>query len=126
MEKKKKLIVVQNIAEAMWAKFMEKTRSGSINYKYFEDLEELITEATAEDCEVVSIVDNKALLNEINKRTDLKLTLNNGLRAEVKKTDEEQYVIYCVSVTNLADLYKYAKEEELPVGVNLQVIRYEF
>lgn len=126
MEKKKKLIIAQNIAEPMWAKFMEKNRSGQINYDYFEDLDELITEAKAEDCEVVSIVDNKALLNEINKRTDLGLSVNNGLRAEVKKTDDEQYIIYCVSVTNLVDLYKYAKEDELPVGVNLQVIRYEF
>lgn len=124
---RRKIFVTQNIAESMWVKLLEKVKSCNIRSTLLESLEELETEAKAEDTEIVNIIDNKALLNEINKRAALNLVLNSGgLRAEIKDKEDEQYAIYCISTSNLSDLYKYAKEEELPSGVNLQVIKYEF
>lgn len=124
--KKKKIFVTQNIAEPMWIRLAKEVRSGNMKYDYYEDLDALKKEAQEENTEVINIIKNKALLNEVNKRTGLGLALNNSLRAEVKKSDSETYVIYSISVTNLIDLYKLEKSEELPVGINLQALRYKF
>lgn len=127
METKKKIFVTQNIAEPMWIRLAKEVRSGSMKYDYYEDnLDALKEEAQEENTEVINIINNKALLNEVNKRTGLGLVLNTSLRAEVKKSDAETFVIYSISVTNLTDLYKFEKSEELPAGVNLQALRYKF
>lgn len=123
-EKKKIICVTSNMAEPMWSRFAEMQKEGSINYTFLENFEKLHEELDEEGVEVKSFIDNKALLNEIRKKTSLDLQLNSGVRVEVKRND--RYIIYCVSASNLNDLYKYADKEELPSGVNLQIIRYEF
>lgn len=125
METKKKIFITQNIAESMWSKYISEKKKVTIIPKVVEGLNELVDEARLEDVELVNIIDNKALLNEINNRSGLSLDLNTSdLKAEI--SDEENcHVIYSISVSNLKNLYSYAKEESLPSGVNLRVIRYE-
>jgi len=125
--KKRKIFITQNIAESMWSGYIQEKKRVTIIPSLCENPEELITEAKAEDTIVVNIVDNRALVNELNKRFKLNLTVNmSGLKAEIKESEEEScHVIYVISVTNLRDLYKYADKDELPDGVNLRIIRYE-
>lgn len=125
--KKKKIFITQNIAEPMWSGYIAEKKKVGLIVTFLENPEELITEAKAEDTTVVNVIDHKALTNEINKRFGLGLNLNtNGLKAEIKETEEEScHIIYVISVTNLKDFYKFADKEELPEGVNLRIIRYE-
>lgn len=125
METKKKIFITQNIAEPMWGSYISEKKKVTIKPQYYEDFHKLLEELEEPDTTAVNIIDNKALVNEINKRTGLNIELNTGgLKAEISDR-ENCHVIYSVSVTNLKELYKYADKSELPGGVNLRVIRYE-
>ena len=125
METKKKIFITQNIAEPMWSAYISEKKKVTISPEYYEDFTRLVEELTDPDITAVNIIDNKALVNEINKRCGLSLEFNaGGLKAEISDKDN-CHVIYVVSVTNLKELYKYSDKNELPDGVNLRIIRYE-
>lgn len=124
-KKNKKIFVTQNIAEPMWSSYIAEKKRVTINPEIYEDFTKFVDEVKNPETTVVNIIDNKALLNEINSRCGLNLELNkSGLKAEISDKDN-CHIIYSVSVTNLRELYKFEDKEKLPDGVNLRIIRYE-